>query len=212
MADDYKIAKRAAMDGIREWLNALRNQYPSEHFYAFAIYTDGDFTAPEPAANSVERLNDKLQRNADTNGKERCMFKWYPGEWAHSGDGRHVVHRAWDAFDEIEEPDGPEPWDDEELEGINSQFAKRLAATVDALRQLSDEGVFGEGETRMTVFCAIMDHPESGWVECESAKRINPPDVFERFVQEQRMAAELCYGEDANKPGRLAKVLRRLYG
>lgn len=42
MPGEYEIAKRAIANGMREWFSGLREEHSLEHFYAVAIYTDGD--------------------------------------------------------------------------------------------------------------------------------------------------------------------------
>ena len=215
MTSEYTTAKNAIREGVRKWFTELREKYPTEHFYAVAIYTDDDFTGPEPVAHSLERLEDLYRQQGELDDRQRCYYKWAWNEWqgGHSGVSLRSVQDAWDVFGEMEMADPPEPWDDEYdkySEVMDAERAKRLAATFDGLKELSDEGFFGEGESRVTVFCSIGDSCDAGWTECESAKRINPPDVFARYAPEQATAAAFIYGDDANKKGPLAAAFDKL--
>ena len=217
MTSEYATAKNAIREGVRKWFTELREKYPTEHFYAVAIYTDDDFTGPEPEAHSLEKLEDLYRQQGDLDDRERCYFRWAWNEWqgGYSGVSLRSVQDAWDVFGEMEMADPLEPWDDEYdeyCEAMDAERAKRLAATFDGLKELSDEGFFGEGESRITVFCSIGDSCDAGWTECESAKRINPPDVFGRYAPEQAKAAAVIYGDNANKTGPLAAAFYELVG
>jgi hypothetical protein len=218
MTDEYTRAKNAIREGVRKWFTELREKFPTEHFYAVTIYTDDDFSGPEPTAHSLERLEKLYRQQGDLDDRERCYFKWAWNEWLGfpgAGVSLDAVQVAWNVFGEKEMPDEPEPWDDEYdvyREAVDAERAKRLAATFDGLKELSDEGFFGEGESRITVFCSIGDSCHAGWTECESAKRINPAEVFARYAPEQAEAASVIYGEDANQAGRLAAVYYKLFG
>lgn len=217
MTSEYTTAKNAIREGVRKWFTELREKYPTEHFYAVAIYTDDDFTGPEPVAHSLERLEDLYRQQGELDDRQRCYYKWAWNEWqgGYSGVSLRSVQDAWEVFGEMEMADPPEPWDDEHdkySEAMDAERAKRLAATFDGLKELSDEGFFGEGESRVTVFCSIGDSCDAGWTECESAKRINPPDVFARYAPEQAKAAAFIYGDDANKKGPLAAAFYGLVG
>ena len=208
MANDYTTVKHAIKDSVREWFSGLREAYPDEEFYAVCLYTDGDFTAPVPTANSLARLQKMIQEGDE---EDRWLYKWAPGEWpTWPGISLRSVQDAWDAFGEIEAEE-PMPWD-EPSDAFGEECAKRLAATIDGLKELGSEGFFGQGEDCVTVFFSISDSADAGWAEVESARRVNPPELFARFEPEQHRAAVVCYGEDANREFNLARVFHKLYG
>lgn len=90
--------------------------------------------------------------------------------------------------------------------------AKRIGVTIEALKQLVDEGLFERNGSPLTVFCTIVDDFHAGWLERESARRINPASVFAAFEPEQAKAAKYGYLADANKSGELAEVYYRMFG
>lgn len=58
-------------------------------------------------------------------------------------------------------------------------------AAIGALEDLDAEGIFGRGVARndLTVFVTITDSNDASRLERASAKRLNPPAVFERFTK-----------------------------
>lgn len=56
---------------------------------------------------------------------------------------------------------------------------------IEALRLLNQEGLFGTGAERekITLFVTISDDNGAVQLENESAKVLNPPAVFDRFIK-----------------------------
>jgi hypothetical protein len=54
---------------------------------------------------------------------------------------------------------------------------------IQVLGDLDAEGFFGTGEDRgaTTLFCSVSDSDFAEWLEEESACRLNPVPVYERF-------------------------------
>ena len=90
--------------------------------------------------------------------------------------------------------------------------ARSFGASIFALKELADEGYFGTGKDRVTVFFSLSDDDDAVWLERESARRINPPEVFAAFEREWRIAAVAQYGEDAFEGGELAATFTRIFG
>ncbi|MDR2711427.1 MAG: DUF4303 domain-containing protein [Burkholderiales bacterium] len=65
----------------------LLAQHKEEHFYAFALYTDSDCWRVVPAANSIEKYNEKISNNGEGDASEQNFYKWYSGEWAYEAWG-----------------------------------------------------------------------------------------------------------------------------
>jgi hypothetical protein len=55
-----------------------------------------------------------------------------------------------------------------------------------ALRDLDHEGFFGTGPVRqgVTLYCNVSDSERAGWLQAESAQRLNPPEVYEVFAKD----------------------------
>jgi hypothetical protein len=55
-----------------------------------------------------------------------------------------------------------------------------------ALRDLDSEGFFGTVPERkkLTLLCSVSDSTDAAWLEHESAKFLNPPEVYESFYSQ----------------------------
>jgi hypothetical protein len=62
------------------------------------------------------------------------------------------------------------------------------------------------------VFFTLTDDRDTIWLERESARRANPPEVFASFEPEWRIAAVKQYGADAFKGGELAQRFVQVFG
>ncbi|MCY2987974.1 MAG: DUF4303 domain-containing protein [Planctomycetota bacterium] len=202
MTDAHTTVKQAIIEGVKKFFRKVREQNPSEHFYAFALFTDTEFDSPVLAANSREKLREQLERYSPLDEGGMCFVKWNPGDWAYLGG---AIIGAFDAFSE---DDYPLP----DYQVSMERSARLFGATIDGLKELSDEGFFGSGESRPTVFFTIADDGNAGWAERESARWINPPEVFAEFDPEQWKAARHWYLQDANKGKRLADEFYRIFG
>lgn len=150
----------------------LQQSHPEENFYAFALYTDSSAMTVVASANSTQALNETLDAEDDKSDQTISYYKWSSSEWAYA---------AWKRgeFKEIskslrEDPD----------RGDLKNFEKMLhGAMIEALKKLSDTGIFGEGEERngITLFITITDDNRSRSVENTSAKMLNPGLVYENF-------------------------------
>ncbi|MDG3004283.1 DUF4303 domain-containing protein [Paludisphaera mucosa] len=77
---------------------------------------------------------------------------------------------------------------DESDDGAFVEYkANVFAAMVLALSDLEAEGFFGSGRDRrsVAVFCSVADSICTAWLEADSARRLNPPEVFEAFQAER---------------------------
>src|SRR5262249_16332135 len=159
----------------RATLDTLRSKHPSEHFYAFALYdADGDCVCP--SANSEERYQAIIKRNGVEDSDRRFMYRWGTAEWAYEA----VEYGPFQQARQILQAAKREGWYDFQ--------AKSFGASILALKELSEEGYFGQGSSRVTAFFTLSDDNNAPWLERESARRINPPDVFAAFETEWRKA------------------------
>lgn len=79
MMDRYVDVRNAMVRGVRAWFSELCSRHSREHFYAFAITTDSDFTSPQPEANSWEHIQQAPQGGA-VDEELACFLKWNPGD------------------------------------------------------------------------------------------------------------------------------------
>lgn len=162
MTDDYSIARQTVRESVREWFTQLRNDRPGENLYAFAFCFHDDFVGQLLASNSVEWL----QTKEDPDDQE---YAWNPAQWQYNSE----FHHAWDSIPKYDE-DTHEEVDRTVLE----YRAHCLRVTIDALKDLADEGFWKSGDAQVFVFLLMWDNAESMWLTNESARCINPPDLY----------------------------------
>ncbi len=198
---DFQEVKRLLKEAVRQTLNTLRTDHPDERFYAFALYdADGDCVCP--SANSEEKYQSTIIRNRCTDTDERFQYRWGTAEWGYEA----VEYGPFDEARELLSLASNDDW-------MEFQAAS-FGASIFALQELAEEGFFGTGESCMTVFFSLSDDENAGWLEWESARRINPPEVFAAFEREWRIAAADHWGVIDGKPygGALATVFQRMFG
>jgi hypothetical protein len=191
-----KLLKQA----VRETLDTLRAKHPSEHFYAFALYdADGDCVCP--STNSEERYRAMVKGIEDE--AVRFMYRWGIAEWAYEC-------QEYGPFNEARELLQNAP------RGDYHEFqARSFEASITALKELADEGYFGKGDKRLTIFFTLSDDNNAPWLERESARYLNPPELFETFATEHQKKLERQSGGKSFKidvDDELAKHLTLLRG
>jgi hypothetical protein len=186
---DWAELRREIKAAARLVFDDYRRNVPEETFYAFALYTDSSSTSIEPAANTeegYERCVQRYQANKsmmETYAKyniswESCLanYRWGVPEWSYCGSKERHFGRASDFCDD-------ESDEDESMEEIIDRITGIWASMVLGLADLDAEGYFGKGDarSRVTIYCTVNDCKAGNWVEYESARRLNRPEVFEAF-------------------------------
>ncbi len=198
---DTQEVKRLLKEAVRQTLSTLRSEHPEEHFYAFALYdADGDCVCP--STNSEENYQSVIGRKKCTDTDERFQYRWSTAEWGYEGV-------EYGPFDQVRNLLSLAHYDDW------TEFqAASFGTSILALQELAEEGFFGTGKSRMTVFFSLSDSGYAGWLELESARRINPPEIFVAFEREWRIAAADHWGVKDGNPdgGELATVFLRMFG
>jgi hypothetical protein len=196
-------------DASRRTFDSLRTAHPSERFYAFALYTVDDAVAVNPSANSEQAYERAVAKQmAD---EAHCKWleshgipltdwllgdqRWSPYEWAYEcaeSEGFHAVN-------ELINNRGMGFYDREDPMGFVKFKAGVLASMVFALRDLNEEGYFGTGRDResLAVFCSVPHSRSTVWFEQDSARRLNPPNVFQTFASELKWVAD---GSETRSP------------
>ncbi|MBN3822062.1 DUF4303 domain-containing protein [Burkholderia sp. Ac-20384] len=166
-------------DAARATYRALLAAHPDEHFYAFALYTDSGAMTVVPAANSDEGLK-RIRKRMEVGDDEKAPeFTWATGEWAYESAEADSFNPLCERLaDTVLGPNVPEAM-------FDAFFKKLQRDMIDALRQLDREGLFGIGAERekITLFVTISDDNGAAALEHESAKVLNPPAVFDRFIK-----------------------------
>ncbi|RQS88769.1 DUF4303 domain-containing protein [Burkholderia contaminans] len=153
--------------------SALKSEHPNEDFYAFALYTDSSAMSVQAAGNSEQALQNVL-KNADERSPEQdAYYRWASSEWPYE-----AFHGAeFKGISKIvrESPD-------------RSNFLKFKAdvhaAMIDALRTVDARGLFGTGPDRekIIIFVTITDDDDAEQLENDSAKQLNSPTAYQRFL------------------------------
>jgi Domain of unknown function (DUF4303) len=196
---DYRAARAVTRDAARRAFTRVRDEHPGERFYAFALCTDLDVQSLCASANTEEGFRWRLERNEKSRKQTEAAiakhgmtwadytnyFRWNLPEWAYhqieGGDFRALDPLILDPVhmraNELEEED-PEGFDDHRTRVCGSMIL--------AMKDLDEEGLFGAGEERRAVvlLCDLVEPPEKYWFAVESARRLNPPEVFDGFLKQ----------------------------
>lgn len=202
MANQIEAAiRRELKEAARRSFAKVRGSNPAETFYAFALYTDGDASGALPASNTAEGYARRLEKYRNNAGfmeslKEMGLqfrpfdYKWGTPEWAFEAV-------AGGEFGDADALINDESRQDDFVEAKAGVFA----AMVLALKDLDAEGFFGEGgeRARITLLCSASDSAAAAWLEDESARYLNPPDVYRAFFEEWITNPVMKEGLDANR-------------
>jgi hypothetical protein len=190
---DFALMGREIKHAARRAFTTVRSGHPDETFYAFALYSDDDAMTVVPSANT-EQGNERCVKRCQGDksymefiASEGIPFagclshlRWGTAEWAYEGVGAKpfkTVNKRINADDR---------YDDADPDGFVRFKGGLFATMVLGLQDLDAEGFFGTGSARqsVTLLCSISDSPCAVWLEEESARRLNPPSVYQAFFKE----------------------------
>jgi hypothetical protein len=198
---DSKGLRRRLAESARHAFSEVRRTHPDEAFYAFSLYTVDDAVGISPSACSDQayaRVRSKyVADGAFTEADLLGNFRWSPYDWEYDCAGSEF----FGPVNELINYRGSGRYDEMDADGFINFKARVLAAMVLALADLEAEGLFGAGLARrsVTVFCSIAHSDCAAWLEADSARRLNPAEVFEVFSAER--VAYIDEGSDALEPG-----------
>ena len=149
----------------------------NEHFYYCSLTTTGEAHPPVVSAWSKEAL----QRISDDDPEpEEAYFdlKWSYADSPYYEFGKQHFAAVNAAFQE--RPKMSEAMSNTEWQ---TEYDFRLNAMERAMKRLSDEGFFGEGERRekVAVLVEVMPPDETNTAR---AKRLNPPSAIAEWLEE----------------------------
>ena len=153
---------------------SLISEKSDEHFYAFALYTDGDAETILPSANSLERYEAILR---DRGGQYAAVWKWGTAEWA---------YEAWNAklFTGIYRDLDKHKKTLQESEVVFASYKNSLhECMISALKRMDENGFFAKGREDITLFISSSDDDEAFDMENQSAKRLNPEQIYLPFLK-----------------------------
>lgn len=90
--------------------------------------------------------------------------------------------------------------------------ARSFGASIFALKELAEEGFFHTGSTPVLAFFSLSDDEHAPWLELESARRINPPDLFATFEPEWQICKAQTWGDGEVQGGELAEAFIQAHG
>lgn len=169
LTSDVVVAASAAF-------GSLISEKSDEHFYAFALYTDEYAETLESSANSIEQYEAKLRKTGETDEMQIAGYKWATAEWA---------YEAWNAdlftkvYRELENYRKTLPDSEVAYASYKNSVHECMIA---ALKRMDENGFFAKGRENITLFISSSDDDEAFDMENQSAKRLNPEQVYTPFL------------------------------
>jgi hypothetical protein len=169
LKDDLKVAAKAAFDEVRA-------AHPTDHFYAFGLYTDDSVAGISPAANTEEALAATIAKYNHTDRADVAFDRWSGVEWSHAGFGWEHFQDVYNAIMNMDR--------DDDFGAFRESVFELM---VSVLSELDDEGTFGSGRQReqVTLLCFVTDSADSEDLERRSIRALNPSSVVRRYLQDR---------------------------
>ncbi len=190
MAFDFEQLQDLLCEAARAAFAGSLRKHRNEQFYVFALYTTGLFGWIYPACNTEEglwRVAKEYQRRERGSGLERqaLELRWSPEDWAYQDEGKkHFagVNRMLRGMGQrlCELPD---------REFIRT-IKKLTDCALNALRQIDNEGVFGDSMVRDNYVLNLMMDDQDNDSIVATAKKINPPKVVKKLKAELQALEE----------------------
>ncbi|WP_263265153.1 DUF4303 domain-containing protein [Pseudomonas sp. RIT-PI-S] len=175
---DWNILETRVYMAAKKAFTEIRKANENEHFYVFVLYVDSSVMSIAPAANSLQRLKQKIDFEDEENRTEEniAYYKWTSSEWGfegYAGEEFEVINR------DLRE--------DSERTNFSSFKENALITMAKVLVSLVKEGFFKKFRQKsedevVTVFVTVTDSDESEAVENLTAKLINDEEVYNYFI------------------------------
>lgn len=167
LTDDVVAATTAAF-------HSLMSEKSGEHFYAFALYTDEYAETISPSANSLERYEAKLR---DAGDPYAASYKWATAEWAYEAWRSELFAGIYRELQKHRKT----------LSGSEADFASYKNSVhecmIAALQRMDENGFFSKRREDITLFISSSCDDEAFDMENESAKRLNPEQIYWPFLK-----------------------------
>ena len=191
MADEFDFGRfhELLYSASKSAFKNIQHLRQDEHFYIFALYTCGDLAYVIPTSSTEEGLivaaqkYSTIKRYQDFSIEQlRERLRWSPcdsplhtfGE-EYFAEVNNFVAKVPLILDAI-------PIEESWLE-FNSFVEQFIGVCISVLKQLDQEGVFGEGEQRNSIVLNILMGDQSDEERIKYAKLLNPSSVYNRFAQ-----------------------------
>jgi hypothetical protein len=163
-----KYLVRAIADATRAAAKELFSKYPG-HYYYFALISTGEALPPYISAWSEEAL-------AEAGDAETLRWSYADSPFCAYGWDEHFG-RVRTLFSERP------AMDFSDVEAWGAEYKLRFDAMEQALRQLDNEGLFGQGKDRLRIVinAEVMPPDSSNTLR---AQRLNPPEALTRWLEE----------------------------
>lgn len=173
-------------------LKRLKAFKPDDVVYAYALVVPDDFSSVAGYVNTTRFLASRPEQNN--------RYRWYFANW--SGVATDVqMGVLLDALGDATFQD------DRDLQ--NARQASWLVALAEALRRVRARGELVWDGKPVAAFCSVIDSTDAPWVERESARMANPPELLATF-EEELAASSSGYAPAGSGPGSLQAAFTAL--
>jgi hypothetical protein len=195
---DWTHFRELTLAAARTAFVDIQRQHSDETFYAFALYTSGNYSYLLTTSNTEEGLTRAAEfylANYSNSYKQltldemRLSLRDSPCDWAY-----HCPYDYDALFEEICEMASSlqevaqEADNDDVFQEVDQQFETMC---LDILRQLDSEGVFGTGEGRRRVRLNLLMGDQSNGQRQYYASQLNPPEVTKQYQAELGATAKV---------------------
>lgn len=176
---------RKMVEACRLAFADLQRTFGNETFYAFAIFADSRGLAISPVAQTEEAYRRRVGAGENEPAEGYLGLQRYcPDEWDFAYGG--ATESSGDAWSEVEKLAEAIIGHDETYTISDEAFSSIFETMIQALSDLDGEGFFGQAEKRdaitLMIWFSDSDANECRWAE--SVKRLNPVNVYQRFMRE----------------------------
>lgn len=153
---------------------ALMAQNPSEHFYAFALYTDEDGYTVMPSANSIEQYDAIVAKRRAVDPLDRAAYKWSTAEWAYEAWGAEAFTGI---YRQLENHRSTMPKTPEGYAAYKKSLHECMTGALAGVELFADRG------DEVVIFISSSDDDEAFDLENWSAKQLNSEAVCRWFLE-----------------------------
>ncbi|MER2299426.1 DUF4303 domain-containing protein [Pseudomonas promysalinigenes] len=171
---DWKEFEVEILNSVKRAIQDLLEEQPSEHFYAFALYTDSSAMTVALAANSIEALELKLQEE-DEEERDECRpyYQWATSEWKYEGWRSDFFRKASAELRESVFRN--------DIEAFRKNLYSAMTSVLGELRR--SDFFHGFVLKNPTLFVSVTDDDTAELVENHSARLLNASNDYVDFIK-----------------------------
>ncbi len=178
---DKKIAS-----ALEEDFHLFCEKCAGENIYACALVTDSSAMSLFFALNSEEALKRRIEENG--NEAAEPYVRWSPSDWSY---GDHLIkENKLGTVSNLLLSKQQQIKDGNEFYSFKKNVHK---AMISALQLMNENDIFEKGNHRekITIFVSITDDTYAEEIENISAKILNPPKVYNNFVDRYETVSDI---------------------